>query len=71
MTRFRFTLISELYLRESEGRATRKIDWSSAWPRDQLNSAQTILALLGIKVRFKYSEHVPNKNTGVNLLVDK
>ena len=52
MTRFRFTLISELYLGGSEGRATRKVNLSSAWPRDQLNSAQTILALLGITVSF-------------------
>ena len=30
MTRFRFTLISELYLRGSNGRATREVDLSSA-----------------------------------------
>ena len=49
ITRLRFSVISDRYLTRSEDRATHKVDLSSAWTRDQLNSAQAIHTRLGIR----------------------
>ena len=47
------------------GRANRTVDLSSAWPRDQLNSAQTILALLGIS----FAEFIFVNNNKVIMII--